>query len=185
MVHTPLRHNPPLFPLPIRRQQVPQARKCKRKVLEPDGVALARGAAVRDREQRDAVVLVVVGQEGEVVGRLPGRVRAEEGLVEGCHLGVLGCAEDDVGEFCGGEDFGGGWGCHFFFLALRFLEVFFELGFLFEGRALVVAILQILKERVVKTPNSRTLFSYVPVHSKVESFLLSLYLPHRSYNPSS
>lgn len=63
------------------------------------------GASAGDRGDGNAVVLVVVGKEGEK-GILVGRCCAEEGLVVLNHFLELGGTENDVGELGGADHFG-------------------------------------------------------------------------------
>lgn len=69
------------------------------------------GDGFGERDDGEAVVLVVVGDKGDGVC-LRGRVRAQEGLVEGYHGLEPIRAEDYVDELGGREDGGAVSSCH-------------------------------------------------------------------------
>ena len=105
MIDAPHGFNPQRLPLLVRIREIFER-------LEREGdVVLSRGEGrfgagdVGDVYERDAVVLVVVVEEGDDVAPVAD-FGAEEGRPEGYHLVELLRAEDDVGEGDGGFDFG-------------------------------------------------------------------------------
>lgn len=114
MVHAPRRQDPRSPLLLVRRHQVLEGRKGKGDVVEPGLWTGGGGARVTGRvdEDRDPMVLVVVGQEAQTVGFV-GDGRAEDGEVVGEHGLIIGGggAEDDVTESGWGDEFGGEFGC--------------------------------------------------------------------------
>ena len=113
MIHAPYRHDSMRFSLLVRRGEIVEIAEGEGNVLEASS-GHRGGGQIAKGDDGDAVMLVVVGEEGGArVFKLHGG--AEESLVEldhGSEVGVRG-SEDDVSELDGAEDFGGWFAGHY------------------------------------------------------------------------
>lgn len=106
MIHWPQWQDAMRFALAVSEQQVRKRVEGEGDMFEASG-AFCFGSGVGHADEGDAVVFIVVGEEGEH-GAFVDHAGAEEVLVVFFHGGVVVGAQHDVGEFAGRFDGGSG-----------------------------------------------------------------------------